>query len=89
MYVFFLACAGLSHQLLRILRLSTVWSASVVMFIVFFPLGLALKSLDVALQQATWTEMSLEIRQLAKWATLFATVFTAFWWISIRPRPTR
>lgn len=88
LYAFFLTCAGLSYQLLRVFRLSTVWSAFVVMFVVAFALDLALETLAVALEYAVRTEVSLQIRESAEWAVLLSAVFTAFWWTTIRKRPS-
>jgi hypothetical protein len=80
LYAFFLACAGLSHQLLRIFRLAASWSPFVVMFIVALTLHLALR-------YAERPDAPLQIRPSAEWAALLGGLFTAFWWIAIRTRP--
>jgi len=77
-FAFFLLCAGLSFQFLRVCRLTAAWSPFVVMFVVGWVLDVAL---DYSLQEYA----VVDIRASAEWAALLGALFTAFWWIAIRP----
>jgi hypothetical protein len=79
LFAFFLTCAGLSHQLLRIFRATVSWVPFVAMFIVSLSLGLALR-------YAERPDLPLQIRPATEWAALLGALFTAFWWIAIRKR---
>lgn len=82
LYAFFLTCAGLSDRLVRIFRTAAVWVPFVGMFMVSLSLGLGLR-------YAERPDQPLQIRPSTEWAALLGGVFTAFWWIAIRNRPSK
>lgn len=83
LYAAFLFCAGLSHRVLRLLRLEAAWWPFVVMFVINF----LLRQVHWALRAVGVTvgpDEPLEIQEPAEWAALFGALFTALWWIAIR-----
>ena len=87
LYAGFLFCAGLSHHLLRWLRLEAAWWPFVVMFLVSFLLRQIPWALTVVGTVAT-TDSPPRIQEPAEWAALFGGLFTAAWWIAIRGAKT-
>jgi hypothetical protein len=77
-YAWFILCAGLSYQALRKFHLEKPWYPFVVMFcvttLIFVGLGFV-GPLDT----------HAFIAKAINWATLYGAMFTALWWIAIRP----
>ena len=88
LYAAFLFCAGLSHHMLRRLRLEAAWCPFVVMFLINF----LLRQVHWALREISVTDrpdLLAHIQRQAEWSVLFGALFTAFWWITIRGRTER
>jgi hypothetical protein len=76
-YAWFILCAGLSYQALRKFHLEKPWYPFVVMFCVTILIFAGLLSLS--------RDTHAFIAKAANWAALYGAMFTALWWIAIRP----
>ena len=82
----FLLCSGVSYQVLRALRLQAPWWPFFVMFPVSLLIRLVFRFGSPGLNPGLITGPFLPQNIWpVEWAALFASLFTAFWWLAIRP----
>lgn len=86
--VLFVLCAGVSDRILHAFQLRNPGWAFLVMFLASLLIPLALRAASDALDRVgrLWPFVPTSTWHF-EWATLFAALFTAFWWVSIRARP--